>query len=44
MLILLLAVIGLIIVGWSWSKMGGIADYWVDQGKKTLKNSGMPII
>lgn len=37
MLILPLAVIGLIIVGWSWSKMGGIADYWVDQGKKNTK-------
>lgn len=31
---MLLAVIGLVIVGWSWSKLGGITDYWVDQGKK----------
>lgn len=34
MLIMLLAVIGLVIVGWSWSKLDGITDYWVDQGKK----------
>ncbi|SDQ09374.1 hypothetical protein [Carnobacterium viridans] len=34
MLILLLAIIGLCIFGWSWSKMGGIAEYWVNQGVK----------
>ena len=34
MLIMLLAAIGLVIVGWSWSKLDGITDYWVDQGKK----------
>ena len=37
MLFLLLAVIGLIIVGLGWSKMDGITDYWIDQGKKNTK-------
>ncbi len=31
---LLLALLGLGIVIWSLSKMGGIADYWIKQGKK----------
>ncbi|MER2174801.1 MAG: hypothetical protein ABS911_08990 [Carnobacterium sp.] len=39
MLILLLAIIGLCIFGWSWSKMGGIAEYWVDQGKQNDKDN-----
>lgn len=38
MVMLFLAIIGLCIVGWSWSKMGGIAEYWVDQGKKDNEN------
>jgi hypothetical protein len=31
---LLLALLGLGIVIWSLFKMGGIADYWIKQGKK----------
>ena len=31
---LLLALLGLGIIVWSLSKMGTIADYWIEQGKK----------
>lgn len=34
MLVFLLSIVGLILVGWSLSKLGTITDFWVDQGKK----------
>lgn len=33
-MLILLALLGLGVVIWSWSKMGGITDYWIKQGKK----------
>lgn len=29
-----LAILGLVVFAWSWSKMGGIMEEWKDKGKK----------